>query len=147
MTAREIDDLAARFQSQAISRAEWTHLAHLTVGAWHVYHFGTDAALERLRDGIRSLNERNGVLNSPRSGYHETITRAYVVLLAEYLSAFCETVTMHERIAALAADAVAERDVLLRYYSKPLLMSPRARGEWVEPDLQPLSLRQARERP
>jgi hypothetical protein len=147
MTAREIDDLAGRFQSQAISRAEWTHLAHLTVGAWHVHHFGAEAALERLRDGIRRLNERNGVVNSPRSGYHETITRAYVVLLAEYLGAFPDTVPVHERIGAIAGDGLAAKDLLLRHYSKHRLMSSHARAEWVEPDLQPLSRRQPPEQP
>ena len=140
MTADDIERLVARFQVQSISRTEWTHLAHLTVGAWHVHHFGADAALERLRAGIRRLNECNGVVNSPTSGYHETITRAYVVLLGEYLAAFPEAVTVNERIAAIASHPVADKEFLLRYYSKNRLMSPQARREWVEPDLQPLGL-------
>ena len=32
----DADDLAARFGALALRRAEWTHVAHLAVGAWHV---------------------------------------------------------------------------------------------------------------
>lgn len=140
MVPGDIDDLVRRFQAQAISREHWTHLAHLRVGAWHVHHFGVDAALDRLRDGIRQLNERNGVVNSTRSGYHETITRAYVLLLDEYLRGAADAGAVYERIDGIAADPIADRNLLFRYYSRHRLLSPDARGAWVEPDLRPLRL-------
>ena len=41
-----IEDLARRFQARDVSRAEWTHEAHLAVGLWHVARFGAAEALQ-----------------------------------------------------------------------------------------------------
>ena len=128
------DDLAARFVARTLPKAEWTHAAHLRVGAWHVARFGPEEALARLRTGIRALNDSHGTVNSATSGYHETITRAYVLLLAEHLASGAPDTE------ALIRGPLAARDVLLRFYTKETLMSPRARVEWVEPDLRPLRL-------
>src|SRR6476620_649057 len=75
VTESELDAFASAFQSCAIPKSEWTHQAHLKVGTWHVRRFGKDEALERLRIGIRRLNDSHGVPNSDTRGYHETITR------------------------------------------------------------------------
>lgn len=75
MTDAELEDLVRRFNACALSRPEWTHAAHLTVGLWHVSRYGRQDALARLRAGITRLNESNGVVNSATSGYHETVTR------------------------------------------------------------------------
>jgi len=137
MTAAELDALAARFVAAAIPRGEWTHEAHLIVGAWHVDQFGADAALARLREGIRRLNEANGVANTPTGGYHETITAAYVRLLAAALAADAAA-PFATRISAVLASPLADRAALARHYSPELLMSPRARAEVVAPDREPL---------
>jgi hypothetical protein len=79
--------LASRFAALTLPKEEWTHAAHLTVGAWHVDRHGPVEALARLRDGIRRLNESHGNVNTATDGYHETITAAYVTLLAAYLEA------------------------------------------------------------
>ena len=138
MNPADIDDLAARFAAAAIPRAEWTHEAHLVMGAWHVDRFGAAGALARLRAGIRRLNEANGGVNSATEGYHETITAAYVRLLAQGLAAQGSDAPLSDRIAALLASPLADKTVLSRHYSRELLMSPRARAEWVPPDREPL---------
>lgn len=135
-----LDDLVARFHAAVIPHAEWTHTAHLTVGAWHVDRHGPEEALARLRRGIRTLNDTHGTPNSPTRGYHETITRAYVTLLADALAAFPVATPLPERVARILASPLAEREVLLRFWSRERLMSPAARAEWVEPDLAPLRL-------
>ncbi len=144
MSAAAIDDLVARFRARTLPHAEWTHHAHLTVGAWHVERYGPDEALARLRVGIRSLNDAHGTANTATSGYHETVTRAYVVLLAEFLAASAADVPLAERVRRLLAGPLAARDVLLAFYSRERLMSARARAEWVEPDLMALRLSQVR---
>ncbi len=117
-------------------KAEWTHQAHLAVGAWHVNRYGPDEALTRLRSGIRALNDSHGTVNSDSGGYHETITRAYVRLIASVFASAAGT--LPDRIARILGGPEGERDALLRYYSRDALMSARARAEWVEPDLKPL---------
>jgi hypothetical protein len=138
MTGAELDDLAARFEAAAIPRPAWTHHAHLRVGAWYVDRLGADEALVRLRVGIRRLNEANGVANTPSDGYHETVTGAYVRLLSRFLAGCSPSMSFAERVCAMLSSSVAGKQALLRHYSRAVLMSPRARAEWVEPDRTPL---------
>ena len=137
MTDAELDDLVRRFNACAIPRPEWTHVAHLAVGLWHVSRYGRDDTLQRLRAGITRLNESNGVVNSATGGYHETVTRAYVSLLADFAAGHTDK-TAGERVTALLADPISDKKALLRFYSRPVLESSAARLDWVEPDLAPL---------
>jgi len=133
-----IEAIAARFEAAALPAVEWTHETHLTMGVWHVARFGPDAALERLRAGIRALNAAHGTIDSDTRGYHETITRAYVRLIAGFLAARPAGETVDDSVVALLASPLAARDALARHYSKPHLFSVAARRGWVEPDLEPL---------
>jgi hypothetical protein len=93
-----------------------------------------------LRSGIRRLNDHHGTPNSQTSGYHETITVAYVRLIEAFLSAFDEAVPLERRVEVLVEGPLAERSVLFGFWSRELLMSARARAEWVPPDLAPLAV-------
>ena len=139
MTSAALDQLVRRFDACELRRPEWTHEAHLSVGLWHVSRYAADAALARLRIGIRRLNESNGVVNSATSGYHETITCAYVQLLARFAARYAD-LPVGERLAQLLAGGLADRDALLKFYSRGRLESADARLGWVEPDLAPLAL-------
>jgi hypothetical protein len=134
-----LGELVAAFHSATLPRAEWTHLAHLRVGAFYVHQYGAEAALERLRASIRRLNEQHGTVNSANSGYHETITAAYVRLIDEFLRASDAQAPLDERVEALVAGPLGEKTILLRFWSKDLLWSERARAEWVPPDVLPLT--------
>lgn len=140
MTARSLDELVAAFRACTLPRDEWTHAAHLRVGAWHVHHHGAGEALALLRARIRRLNEHHGTSNTATGGYHETITAAYVRLIEEFLATFARDVPLEARVDALLAGPFGERLVLLRFWSKEALGSPRARAAWVDPDVRPLSL-------
>ena len=134
------ETLAARFTALTLPKDEWTHAAHLTVGAWHVDRYGPVEALTLLRDGIRRLNESHGNINTATDGYHETITAAYVTLLAAYVEACPLGLPLSTRVEHLLAGPLAGRDMLLTFYSRERLMSVEARARWVEPDLAPLRL-------
>ena len=138
--AKGLDDLVARFLACSLPHSEWTHQAHLAVGAWHVARFGPDEALARLRAGIRQLNDSHGTPNSATRGYHETVTRAYVLLLAEFLDSVPPPTPLFERVKQLFTSELADKEALLRFYSRERLMSSEARATWIEPDLLPLRL-------
>jgi hypothetical protein len=140
MTHADPDALAARFTSLTLPKDAWTHAAHLTVGAWHVDRHGADDALSRLRDGIRRLNESHGNVNTETAGYHETITAAYVWLIAAFLAACPPGLPLAARVDRLLTGPLAARDMLFTFYSRERLMSMDARAQWVEPDLAPLHL-------
>jgi hypothetical protein len=135
-----LDDLGARFERCAIPAKEWTHAAHLAVGLWHVHQYGADDALVRLRSGIRRLNESHGGVNSETNGYHETITAAYVQLLAQFLESSQISMSLDMRAIELLAGPLAGREMLFTFYSRDRLMSIAARLGWVEPDLAPVNI-------
>ena len=137
LSLAHIESLAVRFDAAAIAKADWTHETHLAMGAWHVSRFGPEEALEHLRARIRALNDVHHTLNSDTSGYHETITRAYVRLIADFLRAR-PVEEIDASVAAMLASTLGARDVLMRHYSKSVLFSVAARRGWVEPDLRPL---------
>ena len=136
----DVEDLSARFAVPSLRKAEWTHVAHLAVGAWYVDRYGAEDALTRLRDGIRRLNVSIGGANTPSAGYHETITAAYVRLLGAFLEASPPGLPLAARVDRLLASPLVERDMLFTFYSRERLLSPEARARWVDPDLAPLRL-------
>jgi adenylate kinase family enzyme len=135
-----LDDLGARFEACAIPAKEWTHAAHLVVGLWHVHRYGPDDALRRLRAGIRRLNESHGGVNSATNGYHETITAAYVRLLAQCLESCRKDMPLGMHAIALLSGPLAAKDLLFTFYSRERLMSAIARAGWMEPDLGPITV-------
>ena len=138
MTDAELEQLVRRFADCTLTKPEWTHAAHLAVGLWHVSRYGRDDALARLRAHISRLNESHGTVNSATGGYHETVTRAYVELLAAFAARHGDK-TVAERVAMLLADPLSDKKALLRFYSRTRLDSVEARLGWVEPDVAPLA--------
>ena len=137
----DLENLVAHFRARTLPKSEWTHLAHLAVGTWQVHAEGPDRALSTLRTGIRLLNDAHGTANSDSGGYHETITRAYVVLIAQFLPlAPASHTDLAVCVQELLASPLASREALLAFYSKGRLFSVEARRGWVEPDLAPLAL-------
>lgn len=143
MDARPLDELVAAFRARTLAHAAWTHAAHLGVGAFYVHHLGAAEALARLRDEIRALNDRHGTVNSATSGYHETITAAFVRLLDEGLAGFAADVPLEDWVRALLAGPLGQSRVLLAFWSREVLMSADARAAWVPPDLRELALSSA----
>lgn len=128
----------AAFFARTLPRPRWTHEAHLAVGLWAVHQWPAHEALERLRAAITAYNEAVGTANTDQGGYHETITHAYVDILAAYAARCPAEQPLVERANALIASPLGARDHLLRIYSRELLFSAAARRGFVPPDLEPL---------
>jgi hypothetical protein len=133
----EVPRLVAAFERRTLPKAGWTHRAHLTMGLWYSMHLSPDAALHAMREGILRLNDAHGVVSTPTSGYHETITRAYMRLIGEFVAGDGAPGGWEERTNRLL-ERLGARDLLLTYYSRERLMSPEARARWVEPDVRRL---------
>ncbi|MEO8679726.1 MAG: hypothetical protein ABI665_11810 [Vicinamibacterales bacterium] len=129
-TARIANGLIDR----TLPKAEWTHQAHLRAGLWHVLTFGEDEALRLLRERITRYNASVGTANTDSSGYHETLTRFYVGLIARFV-AECQTAMTVDGLAELLIARHGDRELALRFYSRERLFSVEARRRWVEPDL------------
>jgi hypothetical protein len=124
-------------RERTLPKSEWTHEAHLRVGLWHVVHHGPAAALELLRARISAYNVSVGTLNTDTSGYHETITRFYVMVIERFLSDEDRAADLDQLAGRLIA-ALGDRRLPLRHYSEQRLFSVVARHSWVDPDLRPI---------
>ena len=133
----DVQRIVEGFLSGVLPKSEWTHTAHLIAGTWHVYHLRAPAALEAIRARILALNDFHGTPNTDTRGYHETITRAHVVLIDDQLIR-CPSATVFDAVRTVLDSDLANPRGLLRYYSETRLMSVDARRGWCEPDLQPL---------
>jgi hypothetical protein len=134
VTEQEIDAFLAEFEAGRLPKARWTHGAHLLTGACYLHALGEAAAIDKMRLCVKRHNESVGTANSDTGGYHETITIAWIKLLAGLLQ---EAGPMERAaFAALAVERfVNDRGIFSRYYDFNLPGSLEARRAWVAPTL------------
>jgi len=92
--------------------------------------------MDRIRAGIKAHNAAHGLPDLPTSGYHETMTQAWMRLVDLTLREYGpeETADRFYR----AHPELSERKTLRLFYSRGVFLSPRAKREFVAPDLAPL---------
>jgi hypothetical protein len=129
----ETERIARGLIDRTLPKSEWTHHAHLRAGLWHVLQHGPATALDLLRERILAYNVSVGTLNTDTSGYHETMTRFYVVVIDRFLATEDRRADLDELANRLIA-AHGDRRLPLQHYSEPRLFSIVARHSWVEPD-------------
>ena len=129
------DALWEAFTASALPAPAWTHRAHLRMAWLFLRRHPLDEAHLLMRVGIIRLNAFHGLVETPARGYHETMTRLWLSLIASLMQA----ADAPSSAAFVDAHAAAlGRDAALRHYSRDLLTSPRARAVFVAPDLAPL---------
>jgi hypothetical protein len=132
-TNAEIEVLVRAFEGCTLSKAEWTHREHLTVALWYLRHHPREEATGRIRQRILRFNLSHGNV----TGYHETITLAWVAVVARFL----EEHDQGQPLSTLVSDLLeryGDSAFLLRFYSEKTLMSDEGRRGWVPPDLGPI---------
>lgn len=118
-----------------LSKADWTHEAHLAACTWIVRE-RTDIAPERDMPTIISrYNESVGGVNNDTEGYHETITQVFIAGVRDHLEEVGRELSLFEAVNALLLSARGRRDWPLRRYSRERLFSVEARRGFVAPDL------------
>jgi len=130
------DEHLRQFEDQSLPLDLWNHRAHLKVAYLYLTRFSFDEALQRLRAGIKAYNAAHNIGDSLTSGYHETMTQAWLRLVYATLCQFG---------AAASADAffnaqtqLSQTRTLLLFYSRDRIMSPEAKASFITPDLAPL---------
>ena len=131
-----LSDFLDHWRAGTLPKSEWTHAAHVAVGACHVFDHPADEALERIRAGIIHYNTCVGTANTDHSGYHETLTRFWTGLLADFLQT--QRFSSRLEFVSAALDLFGGDSALFRsYYSFDVVKDVRARREWIAPDCQP----------
>lgn len=134
----EIERVGEGLIARTLPRSEWTHEAHLAATTYLFLKrrdIGIDEDLPKI---IRSYNESVGGVNSDTEGYHETITRLFLLGVRLYLAEAGRSEPLFELVNGLLRSPMGRRDWPLRFYSSEWLFSVEARRYFVEPDLRAL---------
>lgn len=121
------DDFLEAFHSCRLSTSEFRHADHLRLAWLHLAREPFETALVRVRSGIQAFAKHHNL-----SGlYHETITTAWMHLLATHQEAsFEEFLRVNEsRLSS---------NLLHRFWTPEALASREARNHWLPPDRQEL---------
>jgi hypothetical protein len=129
------DELWELFAASSLPGPDWTHGAHLRIAWMHLQQYDLDASHILMRVGIIKLNRFHQLVETPVRGYHESITRGWLLLVR---SASRRFPSERSDVFMLAAGGELGTSALLGYYSKELLMSAAARARFIEPDLKQL---------
>lgn len=129
MAAVETTALLDRFVDTTLPADQFHHQQHVQVAWLFVQKHGMPDALGAFTAAIKRFAEAKGA----HGRYHETITWAFVLLIAER-QARTPAGTWAEFAAANPDLLVWKPSILERYYSKELLGSDLARRAFVMPD-------------
>jgi hypothetical protein len=125
-----MEDLLDRFVATTLPAAEFHHRQHVQVAWLFVRKHGMPAALSEFTTAIKRFADAKGATGL----YHETITWAFLLIIAERQAR--DPVDSWDAFAAANADLLTwEPSILNRYYSKELLASDLAKRTFLMPDL------------
>jgi hypothetical protein len=117
------EEFLSAFHTCRLPLQRFRHADHLRLAWLHVRRASLEQAELHVRSGIRKFAERNGVAHV----YHETITTAWVRLIATHQeSSFAEFLRVNEPRLNL--------ELLHRFWTPELLRSEAASSQWVPPD-------------
>ena len=125
-----MDDLFERFVDTTLPADRFHHQQHVEVAWMFVRKHGMPAALSEFTTAIKRFADAKGATGL----YHETITWAFLLLIADRDAR--NPLGSWPEFAAANPDLLTWKpSILNRYYSKELLASDLARRTFVMPDL------------
>lgn len=136
---REIESLIERFEAEKLPKAEWTHEAHLVVAIWYCSKFDFNEALPLVRENITKHNTSLGTPNTDYEGYHETITKFWLLIVNDFIR-LQKSGTVSRLCNDFIQSPYGKSSYPLEFYSTERLFSVEARQHWLEPDLKEISL-------
>lgn len=142
-TEAEIIRIGEGLLERTLPFEHWTHAAHCIASLYLLIRRPDIDVAKSLPGIIWRYNAATGTANTDDGGYHETITRFYLLAIDSYLARRPARGSLAETVAGFLASSFARHGFPLSYWSKDRLMSVEARRVWVEPDLRPLDLETA----
>lgn len=127
---REDDEFVAAFEACTLLPAQFTHAAHVRAAWWYLQQYPLGEAMDRFRTTLRRFADSLGA----SAKYHETVTIAWLLLIAERLDARTRGLTWRE-FADHHPELFGKPSLVSRYYTEATLASPRARTSFVMPDI------------
>jgi len=137
-TDAEIEHLGEGLLARKLEPPEWTHEAHLAATIYLLVRRPDIDLNVELPAIIGRFNESVGGVNSETEGYHETITRCFLIGARLFLEDADRREPLHKLVNELLNSPMGRRDWPLRFYSRERLFSVEARLTHVDPDLEAL---------
>jgi hypothetical protein len=129
------DKFLEQFETASLPLEEWHHKQHIKVAYLYLRRFPFDAAMARMRAGVKAFNAAKQIPEAIDRGYHETMTQAWMHLvyftLCEYGPA-ADAETFYEESPQLQ-----QKKILRFFYTKERFTSPEAKAGFVQPDIIP----------
>jgi hypothetical protein len=123
------DELLTGFENASLANEAFHHEQHVRVAWLFVQRYGMPDALARFSRALRRFAEAKGAPGR----YHETITWAYLFLVAERIARGPSDTW--DRFAAANRDLLTWKPSLLdRYYTSETLQSELSRRTFIMPD-------------
>lgn len=122
------------FEKQTLDPVYFNHLGHLRLSWLYTRDYPIDIAVAKACSGIRSYAL---ALGQPGK-YHQTVTEALVRIVAQRAKGLKEA-EWHEFLRQNRDLVEQAYDLLLKYYSEPVINSKEARTQWIEPDIKSLA--------
>jgi hypothetical protein len=132
-TAETLTAFVDAWRAGRLTRAEWTHGAHVAVCAWYAFDRDPEATFAAVKAGILEFARACGIVHTATSGYHETLTRFWTLVIAAHVSG-SGAGSRWEAVRTALDRFGDDRDLPLRAYSFDVVSDLRARAEWVPPD-------------
>lgn len=129
--ALDDDELVARFEALAIAPAQVRHREHVRLAYAMLRGADFGEAAVRFRRALRRFAGAVGAADK----YHETLTWAYLALVAQRMAEDPTVTSSHELIARHPDLVDHHRGVVARYYDvAAITASPLARAVFVLPE-------------
>jgi hypothetical protein len=112
---------------------DWTHGAHIATCAYYAFASDVDETFAIMKRGILAFAASIGVVHTPTSGYHETLTRLWSLAIVAHLKAHPAASRWDAATSALERFG-DDRDLHRLFYTFDVMGDARARKEWVPPD-------------
>lgn len=122
--------LLKSFEDGSLPEADFDHERHVHAAWCCLQRYGQLDGRERFVAALRRFVAIHGAADK----YHETITRAFLELIASRLSTAADWQTFRNGNRLIVEDGMS---LLLRHYSSEVLFSDMARRDFVEPDITP----------
>jgi len=132
-----LDAFLHGFEHGALAKSEWTHGAHVAAAAYYLFDSNFTNVLPLMRARIRAFNVSVGGANTATSGYHETLTHFWLLIVAELLRQRQPASRLEAAQQAVTVFGQA-RTLHTLYYSGDVVQDSEARSQWRQPDLLPL---------
>ncbi|MBQ9917250.1 MAG: hypothetical protein IJO71_08630 [Microbacterium sp.] len=133
----EVERIGEGFLGCSLPPHEFDHRAHLIAVTYALVRYPELEWTRELPRAIAAFNIAAGGTNDAESGYHHTITMAFLGGIRSITAGTTPTDAVAASDAVLSS-RLGRRDVLLDYWKRPTLFSPEARLQWVAPDIRPL---------